>query len=146
MVSGFQMDDDRRQLSKAPGPPRADSMLGHSRAFPRLVSVLPVPAVRCRPAGDPNELQVPARSTETGSPTRSRGRTHLESYPPGINVYIHVCTMYVTPIDNAIVRTRYRHVCTFREKYKHVCTCLYSSEKVHTRLYTVRTWYVQSKV
>ncbi len=42
---------------------------------------------------------------------------HLESYPPGINMYTHVWTMYVRSSDNAIVRTMLRHLCTYHEMY-----------------------------
>ncbi len=47
---------------------------------------------------------------------------HLESYPPGINMYIHVYTMYIRAIYNAIVFTMLKHVCTYHEMYIPVCT------------------------
>ncbi len=66
---------------------------------------------------------------------------HLESWPPGIKVYRHVWTMYMTCRNYAVVCTchipgsdmyihfwkcldmkMYGHVCTFPEIYKHVCT------------------------
>ena len=34
---------------------------------------------------------------------------HLESYPPGKNVYVHVSNMYVQPMYNAIVHPYYVH-------------------------------------
>jgi hypothetical protein len=48
--------------------------------------------------------------------------SHLESYPPGINMYVHFYTMYVRALDHAIVRTMLKHVCTYHGMYIHVCT------------------------
>ena len=47
---------------------------------------------------------------------------HLESLPPGINMYVHVWTMYVHASDNASVCTLLRHVYTNHEMYIHVYT------------------------
>ncbi len=71
---------------------------------------------------------------------------HLGSWPPGINVYRHVCTMYVQCMYNAIGQQLTDMVYTILEKHKHVHTCIYISFKlnVQTRMYMVRTWYVHS--
>ncbi len=38
----------------------------------------------------------------------SEASGHLESYPPGIKMYVHVITMYVHALDNAIVPSAIR--------------------------------------
>jgi hypothetical protein len=66
---------------------------------------------------------------------------HLESYPPGINMYVHVYTMYVRAIYNAIVRTMLKHVCTYHEMYIHVCTW-YVQESIIINMYIHGTYMV----
>ena len=76
-------------------------------------------------------------------------RRHLESWPPGINVYRHVWTMYVQCMYNASVQRLTDMVYTIIEKHKHVHTCMYISVNVYTCMYMVctclacSTWYVQ---
>ncbi len=62
---------------------------------------------------------------------------HLESWPPGINVYRHVCTMYVQCTYHAIIQQLTDMVCTIFEKHKHVHTCIYISANVYTRVYII---------
>ena len=67
---------------------------------------------------------------------------HLESYPPGINMYVHVYTMYVRAIlYNAIVRTMLKHVCTYHEMYIHVCTW-YVQDSIIINMYIHGTYMV----
>ncbi len=77
-----------------------------------------------------------------------RPAVHLESWPPGINVYRHVWTMYVQCLDNlnASVQRLTDMVYTIIEKHKHAhhdSTCMYIFVNVCTCMYMVRTWYVQ---
>ncbi len=56
---------------------------------------------------------------------------HLESWPPGINVYRHVWTMYVQCMYNAIVQQLTDMVYTIIEKHRRVHTCMYIYMYVH---------------
>ncbi len=84
---------------------------------------------------------------------RARHLAPVESWPPGINIYRHVWTIYVQCLDNASVQQLTDMVYTTIEKHdKHVHTChpshrmyygMYISVNVYTCMYMVCTWYVQ---
>ena len=68
----------------------------------------------------------------------TRMALHLESWPPGINVYIHVWTMSVsccTMLCDSSWQTWFRHVYKIINMYIHVCTLL----QMYIHVYT---WYV----
>ncbi len=67
---------------------------------------------------------------------------HLESYPPGINMYIQCINTVCQATSNhdAILRSPLIHVHTFPEMYVHVRTILTLYQYIHVNMYVHGTY------